>query len=1466
VRGRSAAATAILTCIIVLVALGGAAAWALGALASRAREAAVTALSSALRRDVIIGRVAGDPWRGLVFEDVTLPALRDGDAPLLEARRVTIHLDLRAAMRDALARRGLAPSLVGNIAQVIVDQPVIRVTAEGSRWNLADFLPARPGGAAPAGFIGRVVILEGIVLMTDHVRIAPRTFEARFTDVHGTADFAASPRAALRASFVEERNGRRTPGRVTGAYLLDRRVLDIDLETSDTDAAAWGPYLITTPAFRATGGRVDARVHLLRTPTGARTTTDFSGRVVVRDGAAVFPGRPARVAGVEGEMRFSDRNLSTEGLRGLLNGSRLEVRGDVSFYGEAHMDLAVRSNAAHLTALGRLFFPGLISRLSGVVRGEVRVSGPASAPRLWGRIESGQGALDRQPFEQASAEIALYGGVFRLSGARGRMAGADVRGDGIWTLGAPQFFLSLNVDGADAAVVRRWTPGALPLFDGRVDGTLAVLGGHDGLRLAGRASVAGARVRGLALDTLEASFRSEPSGVRVDHARARQGSAWASGSGQVGTDGRLTLDVLAGAPDLAKVPLATGRWSITGPVGFQGLVAGTSQAPRLTGFAQLGPGRIGGMAFDSASGRIAVRQGAIELDGARLRSQFARYRASGAIGWGPEATLGLDLEVERAPAQTIGHLVGFSVPIGGRLDGSVRFEGSLTQPLASGALVLRDTVVFGQAIDEARAAFRWDGRRLSVAGGSARRAESVVHVAGTFDRRTGLALDFTGRGVGLHDLRLTGIGPTRIDGHVDLTGRITGMLAAPVVAVEAASRDLTINALRFDQATGLIRWQDRTVRFEPLALRTNGQRYEVAGGITLAPTPGVSLTWTVADGRLSTLLGFAGTRLGIPFDATINGTASLEGPLGNPTARLDLTLDAGRLGDHAVAGRTNLSLANGSVTIQDLEFLVGRGRIAATGRYDLRGTSQIEVSGADLDLDVMRPLLRLRRPLLGRMDFTVQLGGTLADPELGLDLEITRGGVEGATFDSLVAAGFYRDGMLQLVQGLLVQNGHKLRAAGSVPFNPKSLRFDEGAPLDFRLTLADVNLSLLKLVTDRVEEARGAVEGGLTLSGTVAAPQLSGTMRVADGVVRLQGVRTPVEALTLGVRFDENTIRITEGSARIGGGAARLDGTMRLTVSPSAGLLLEAGQDAPLVLQGAGLRIAAPPFADARFDGTVRAWGTLGDPRRPVTLDGRIAVSEGTLALSAATGSGDPGRRAIPVVFQGLEMDAGRDLVVRVGDLRFVLRPEGSLVLSGTPASPKLEGTVEAQRGAVMALGNTFDLLEGTATFRPALGVRPQVAARAVTRIGGTVVTLAVRGTAPDALVLDLQSDPPRPQSEILALLGQQAGISQLLTGDVTALLRAEISRRLFAPVTLAIGRALGLSELTIEYDFDRPLRLTAGKALLPNLYVTASTIFEERARWLWSLEYRFAPGWQFAFRLEPEGQRSAIVWYTTRF
>ncbi|OFX32543.1 MAG: hypothetical protein A2Z07_09415 [Armatimonadetes bacterium RBG_16_67_12] len=735
-------------------------------------------------------------------------------------------------------------------------------------------------------------------------------------------------------------------------------------------------------------------------------------------------------------------------------------------------------------------------------------------------------------------------------------------------------------------------------------------------------------------------------------------------------------------------------------------------------------------------------------------------------------------------------------------------------------------------------------------------------MAGTFDRLTGLGLDISARGLDLRDIVLPQIGSTRIEGRIDLVGRITGSLAASAVAIEASAADLTVNSLRFDSAAGTIRWADRTLRLDPVDLRIGDERYKISGQVALAAAPRISLTSSVTGGRLSTLLGLAGARLGVPLDGTINGTATLDGPVANPAARLELAIPAGRLGDHPLAGHVDLTLRDGAVTIQDLEFKFRQGRVAAAGRYDLGGESQVEVSGSDLEFDVLRPLFKFRRPLLGRLDFTMQLSGTLAAPELGLDVEVTRGGVAGATFDSLVVSAFHRNGLLHLVQGLLNQDGHKIRASGSIPFNPKSLRFDDLAPLDFRVSLADVNLSLLRLLTDRVEDARGDVHGTLTVGGTVAAPRLGGGLRVDGGTVRIRGVRTPIESLALNVVFDGNTIRVAQASARLGGGMARLDGAMRLALAPSNGAMLEIPQDTPVVLQASNVRLDAPPLVNARFDGSVRLWGALGDARRPLTTDGRIVASEGTLTV--AGGPPGPGR-IFPLTFQGLQFVAGRDLALQVGGLRFSLKPEGALLLTGTMASPLLDGTVEVQRGAVTVLGNTFDLQEGSATFRPALGLRPQISALGVTQVGPTRITLEVHGTAPDALTLDLRSDPSLSQPEILALLGRQSGISDLLTGDVAGLLRAEITRRLLAPVTLAIGRALGLSELTVDYDFERPLRLTVGKLLLPNLYVTATTTFEEHARWLWALEYRFAPGWQFAFRVGQDGRLTAIFWYATR-
>ncbi len=1463
-RGRSGTSrsASLVAALVAVVVACGAAAWALEALRHRAREVAVAALGAGLGSDVAIGHIHGDPWRGIVLEEVSLPGSTDSGRPLLTARRVTLTFDTRALARALVRRNGIAHS----VTRVVLEEPSLALERDAlGAWNVPHALGriAGPPGAAP--FVGRVIVRRGTAELVDRRRMAPQVFKTRMAAVDGSADFVLTPRIALRASFEEERDGHRSPGRVRGAYTTTTRTLDLDLEASGGDAGAWGPYLIPDQSIRITGGRFGGSLHLLWTRTGGRSFTDYHGRITLRDGQAAVPSRSAAVSGVQGEIHLNTGRIRTVLLRGILNGSPLEVRGEANFIGEPYLDLAVRSAAADLTALGRLLYPRAAHRLAGSAAGEIRLSGPFRSLRAEGRIETVRARFDALLLRNASAEFTLQEGWLSLANARGDVAGGTVRGSAWWAVGAPEFSLAARLDDADASAVPRSVYSVPSGLRGRLAGSIAALGQGKGLKLVGQASLAGAALGDVTLDSIEASFRSDSDGVTLEHLRLGRGTAWAIASGHLRPGGEIALETRAGAVDLTQLPSSLARSDLSGRADFAGWVLGSLRQPELVGTVLVREGGFGGLDFDVARGGVTLGQSSVRLDGATVRSGRAYVRATGTLAWRPISHLALDVEVERAPAAALGKAMALSLPVSGLVDGRARIEGPLARPSAAGAVSLRYAEMAGQRADQASASFQWDGTRLVVSGGSLRNKDSEISFSGLYHRRSGLALDLAARGLDLGDITLPVPILALLEGRLDAVGRITGATASPTVALSFASPNLALNGMRFDQTSGEMRWEAGVLQIQPLVLRAGNERYELAGEVRLGLVPGATLSAIVADGRLSTLLGLAGVRLALPLDGTVSGSADLDGPLANPTARLDLRMAEGKFGPHPIAGgHADLVLSDGVLAVREFELRPGRGQIAAAGRLNLRGENQIEVSGADLELDFLRPVLRLRRPMTGRFDFTMQLGGTLATPEIGFALDIARGGVEGATFDSLVANAYYREGLLQVQQALLVQGGHKLRLSGSLPFNPALGRFDERGPVDLRLGLADVNLGLLRLATDIVEEGTGAIEGEVRVNGTVGAPRLTGGVRVQNGRLQLRGMQAPVESLRLALQFDETIVRVAEGTARLGAGTVRLEGAARILGVPATRPVLAVSEEAPLLLHASDARVLVLPYVDARASGSVRLWGTLGDARRPPTAEGRVTVSDGSVNVTSA--DGPPAAMRLPLAFRGLQLEAGRGLAVKVGGLKFDIRSGGSLLLTGTLRNPMLEGTIDAQEGTVAALGAMFDLREGTATFQPHMGLHPVIAARAETQAGATRISLVVRGTAPDGLVLDLHSDPGRPRAEILALLGQQAGFARLLAGDLEGALRAEIGRMLFGRVSLALGRAIGLTELMIEYDFERPLSLRAGKRLLPNLYLTAQTTFDERTRWLWALEYRFARAWQFALRSDSTGHWDAIFWYTTRF
>jgi hypothetical protein len=228
--------------------------------------------------------------------------------------------------------------------------------------------------------------------------------------------------------------------------------------------------------------------------------------------------------------------------------------------------------------------------------------------------------------------------------------------------------------------------------------------------VARRRSIAQKCGRGVRLP--DASFGVDPRGIRLDQVQARQATSSVFLRGRVDDAGRMTLSALARDVDLERLPGVPMTGMIGGRVDFAGLVTGSVDSPVISGAVLLAGGRFRDLSFDTARGRITLQTGRLTLEDVAARSGRSRFALAGQIAWGAETRLDLDIQAEHAPAGVLSRWLQAPMSVSGQVDGRIRLYGLADRPSASGRGVLRDAEILGQHIDEASAAFRWDGTRL----------------------------------------------------------------------------------------------------------------------------------------------------------------------------------------------------------------------------------------------------------------------------------------------------------------------------------------------------------------------------------------------------------------------------------------------------------------------------------------------------------------------------------------------------------------------------------------------------------------------------------------------------------------------------------------------------------------------------------------------------------------------------------
>jgi translocation and assembly module TamB len=266
-------------------------------------------------------------------------------------------------------------------------------------------------------------------------------------------------------------------------------------------------------------------------------------------------------------------------------------------------------------------------------------------------------------------------------------------------------------------------------------------------------------------------------------------------------------------------------------------------------------------------------------------------------------------------------------------------------------------------------------------------------------------------------------------GRPDFTGRAI-LAVAPSADGEPVEGRLEIS---IDQAR-------REVVFGPSSVATPFTRIELDGVL------GKDLRVRGSTRRLEDLSPLLALSQEAPGDLPLrlnNGSISIDGrirgPWNDPQFAGLVSVVNGQVGEVGFE-RFAAEMEAGRRQLIAREIDAVHGRTAVTGSATLRAKEEGDYSDADLtarlslrnlDLAEAARLAGLAEPLAGSAAATLQLSGTVRQPEGSFALDATNLAAAGERIDRLRLDGRYRTGTLEITDGVLSDRGAEIRFSGS---------------------------------------------------------------------------------------------------------------------------------------------------------------------------------------------------------------------------------------------------------------------------------------------------------------------------------------------------------------------------------------------------------------------------------------------------
>ena len=644
-----------------------------------------------------------------------------------------------------------------------------------------------------------------------------------------------------------------------------------------------------------------------------------------------------------------------------------------------------------------------------------------------------------------------------------------------------------------------------------------------------------------------------------------------------------------------------------------------------------------------------------------------------------------------------------------------------------------------------------------------------------------------------------------------------------------------------------------SLRFDGRGIRLNGIDigFDRGGSITGAAFIGWDSTYSFnADGRRIPVDLVEAIRFRqVPISGLAQFTATGNGTFEVPRNDFKIRVDDLAVGDESVGQVTGTLALRGNELSGDLDAASPRLALTAAGRIALTPQADCEISlrfhDSSLDPYFRLFLPRLSENTTGVGSGSIRMVGELADLD-HLLVEATVDSLEMRLFDyALKNAAPIRIALDQRVITVqdfqIVGEETELRVLGRVGL------------ADERIALQATGGANLGILQGFFRDVRGSGRAELraSIDGPLRNPIFSGSAIITNGRIRHLSLPNALDAINGAIRFDSRGIQLDEVTAQMGGGPIQFGGRIGLEgYLPGELNVLITGQNMHLRYPEG---IQSIVDVDLTLRGNVKApviGGTVGVQSAVWTrrLDAPGSIFDlAARASSSGEGAVTGGDLAAPVPIR-FDLEIKAPSAFRMDTSLLQLTASADLTLQGTYDKPVLLGRAEVERGVANFEGRRYRVTRGTLDFNNRTRIEPFIDVEAETNVrvpGQTYrVVVSVTGTPTRLGQPTLESDPPLPQAEVVALLlsDVQPGPLSAVAPELqrlqnpnrteTDILRTRATQALSSPLSSTVGRAVeqtfGVDTFQVSPSLTDPNALTTTR-ISPTARVTIGKRISER-------------------------------------